>query len=90
LTLLKKLKTSVISKTFPDFTCTKKVEIRQACFRSSKFSSNNSTTMAEGSSKRITVTVKTPKEKQNIECDEDELVEKVRNRKLLIRSAALK
>lgn len=35
--------------------------------------------MAEGSSKRITVTVKTPKEKQNIECDEDELVEKVKS-----------
>lgn len=33
--------------------------------------------MAEGSSKRITVTVKTPKEKQNIEIDEDETVEKV-------------
>lgn len=34
--------------------------------------------MAEGSSKRIVVTVKTPKEKANIECDEDELVEKVK------------
>lgn len=33
--------------------------------------------MAEGSGKRITVTVKTPKEKQNIEIDEDETVEKV-------------
>lgn len=33
--------------------------------------------MAEGSSNRITVTVKTPKEKQNIECAEDETVEKV-------------
>lgn len=33
--------------------------------------------MAEGSAKRITVTVKTPKEKQNIEIDEDETVEKV-------------
>jgi hypothetical protein len=46
--------------------------------------------MAEGSSKRITVTVKTPKEKQNIECDEDELVEKVRNGKHLNRFATLK
>lgn len=36
--------------------------------------------MAEGSSKkRITVTVKTPKEKENIECDEDETVEKVKS-----------
>lgn len=35
--------------------------------------------MAEGG-KRITVTVKTPKEKQNIEIDEDETVEKVRER----------
>ena len=34
--------------------------------------------MAEGSSNRITVTVKTPKEKQNIECDENETVEKVK------------
>lgn len=34
--------------------------------------------MAEGSSKRIVVTVKTPKEKANIECDEDETVEKVK------------
>lgn len=34
--------------------------------------------MAEGSSNRINVTVKTPKEKQNIECDEDETVEKVK------------
>lgn len=34
--------------------------------------------MAEGSSKRISVTVKTPKEKQNIESDEDESVEKVK------------
>ena len=33
--------------------------------------------MAEGSSKRITVTVKTPKEKKNIEIDEEETVEKV-------------
>jgi hypothetical protein len=38
--------------------------------------------MAEGSSKRITITVKTPKEKQNIECDEDELVEKVKMRNI--------
>lgn len=36
--------------------------------------------MAEGSSKRITVTVKTPKEKENIECDEEETVEKVKLR----------
>jgi hypothetical protein len=36
--------------------------------------------MAEGSSTRITVTVKTPKEKKNIECDEDELVEKVKEK----------
>lgn len=34
--------------------------------------------MAEGSSNRITVTVKTPKEKENIECDEEETVEKVK------------
>lgn len=41
--------------------------------------------MAEGSSKRITVTVKTPKEKENIECDEEETVEKVKfNSKYLI------
>lgn len=35
--------------------------------------------MAEGSSNRITVTVKTPKEKQNIECDEEETVDKVKS-----------
>lgn len=34
--------------------------------------------MAEGSSKRINVTVKTPKEKKTIECDEDESIEKVK------------
>lgn len=34
--------------------------------------------MAEGSSKRINVTVKTPKEKKTIECDEDETIEKVK------------
>jgi hypothetical protein len=33
--------------------------------------------MAEGSSKRITVTVKTPKEKKDIEVDEDSTIEKV-------------
>lgn len=35
--------------------------------------------MAEGSSNRITVTVKTPKENKKIECDEDETVEKVKS-----------
>ena len=33
--------------------------------------------MAEGSSKRIKITVKTPKEKKDIELEEDETVEKV-------------
>lgn len=33
--------------------------------------------MAEGSSKRIKITVKTPKEKKDIEIDEEETVEKV-------------
>ena len=34
--------------------------------------------MAEGSSKRITISVKTPKEKKDIEIDEDSSVETVR------------
>ena len=34
--------------------------------------------MAEGSSKRIVISVKTPKEKKDIEIDEDSSVEKVR------------
>lgn len=34
--------------------------------------------MAEGSSKRITITVKTPKDKKDIEVDEDVTVEKVK------------
>lgn len=33
--------------------------------------------MAEGSSKRIKITIKTPKEKKDIEVDEEETVEKV-------------
>jgi hypothetical protein len=33
--------------------------------------------MAEGSSKRIKITVKTPKEKKDIEIDEEETVERV-------------
>lgn len=33
--------------------------------------------MAEGSSKRITVTVKTPKDKKDLEVDENMTVEKV-------------
>lgn len=33
--------------------------------------------MAEGGARRINVTVKTPKDKKTIECDEDETVEKV-------------
>lgn len=34
--------------------------------------------MAEGSSKRITVTVKTPKDKKDLEVDENMTVEKVK------------
>lgn len=34
--------------------------------------------MAEGTSKRITVTVKTPKEKKDFEVEEDMTVEKVK------------
>jgi hypothetical protein len=37
--------------------------------------------MAEGSSNRITVTVKTPKDKKDIEIDENSTVEKVNERK---------
>ena len=36
--------------------------------------------MAEGSSKRIVISVKTPKEKKDIEIEEDSSVEKVRKR----------
>lgn len=36
--------------------------------------------MAEEGSRRINVTVKTPKDKKTIECDEDETVEKVREK----------
>jgi hypothetical protein len=33
--------------------------------------------MAEGASKRVTVTVKTPKERKDIEADEDSTIESV-------------
>lgn len=45
--------------------------------------------MAEGGSKRINVTVKTPKEKKTIECDEDETVEKVNSENKISSSDSL-
>jgi hypothetical protein len=39
--------------------------------------------MAEGSSNRITITVKTPKDKKDVEVDEDSSVEKVKSKSSL-------